>query len=341
MPRFMFEVEIEWTRHIDNASASAVNVSPTTMPTKTSLTPNRHQATGALSAPLREIYINPQSSLSLVIRVSELLLLVCGFLDMRSVCSLRATCHLLYDQLSLFSAERMMRLLKRVFQTQEDVYDFAKLLRATGAIMGGSTTLAVLSPTRQDWQPNDLDIIVHEEHRDMVIRFLKRCGFKHEKDKDRREPRDYAEIPRFVYRHYLSPREGAPGIDLSVVIEESPAHFILSYHSTIVMNFWNGHHLYCLWPRYTFSGRFLRNRVTTNPSTKTETAIQKYRDRGYRDVLGRRKYKKTVQDICYPDSADFSDDELELSWIPKPFWRQSLRLEPVADLTTSMSSLSL
>ncbi|KIY44812.1 hypothetical protein FISHEDRAFT_77223 [Fistulina hepatica ATCC 64428] len=344
IPKVVFEVEIEWARHASSALDSPDNCSPISgiMPKRAfefeSTTPTPQHTYSASLTPTHEMYTSHQHALTLVIRVPDLLFLICEYLDMGSVHSLRATCRFLHRRLFSLSAERMMRLLKCVFQAQKDVHDFGKLLRATDAIIGGSTTLAVLSPT--GWQPGDLDVIVHEGHEDMVLRFLDRCGFTHEKDKDKVSESPYAVMgPRFKYKHYSSPCEGVPGIDLSVVNRERPAEFILLYHSTIVMNFWNGHHLYCLWPHYTFAGLFLQNYVTTNMSLKMENAIQKYRDRGYHDVVDERGRKISVQDLCYPDWADPQRQELRLDWIPSYSWRQPLRLEPNDDLELERPSI--
>ncbi|KIY52307.1 hypothetical protein FISHEDRAFT_69995 [Fistulina hepatica ATCC 64428] len=352
--RIVLEVEIEWIKHsghVERSFGDTISTSARPMALASRERERRH-ANRAHTDSTHKKQVNFQSALTPTMHISELLLHICQTLDIGSVCSLRATCRLLYDRLSSLLADRMMRLLKRVFQTQKDVHEFAKLLRASGAIVGGSTALAVLCPN--GWQPGDLDIILHEGHESMVLRFLERCGFKHENDKDKQDlSQSYTHsirsglvvLPRFEYKYYSSPREGAPGIDLSVVCVERPAEFIMSYHSTIVMNFWNGHHLYCLWPRYTFAGQFLQNYVTTNTSTKTEDAIQKYRDRGYCDVVDETGRKQSVQGLCYPIWANPNPQgsELELGWIPKPLWRQPLRLESVVDIDmeTSMASLHL
>ncbi|KAF9063125.1 hypothetical protein BDP27DRAFT_1335569 [Rhodocollybia butyracea] len=128
---------------------------------------------------------------------------------------------------------------------------------------------------------------------------------------------------------------GRPGVDLVTVFKNSiPADFVLTYHSTIVMNVWDGRYLYCLWPDLTFNGLYVRN-MQTPTQERIKKALQKYQGRGFRDkydpqgLLLREPLGLDVVPAHYIQddmSPEGRERRLELSDIRGPRWRMPLEL---------------
>ncbi|KAJ3802958.1 hypothetical protein GGU11DRAFT_387018 [Lentinula aff. detonsa] len=238
------------------------------------------------------------SGIKHVLEVTELMLLVCKHLDLRSIEALRQTCKYFRDMQPLASvgSTRMQQALYRAFslgaqrpeiQTNQIIEDFNSLLLAGGSIIGGSTALHVLCSG--DWLPADLDIVVREMHQDAMEAFLtEKAGFILNEERTRDAESFYPgsnsgahgannDYIRFTYLRFDNPVEGQPGVDLCVIHPWSiaaPADFVLTYHSTVVMNFWTGRSIHCLWPELTVHGRLIQNEYT--PTPKVENALQKY-----------------------------------------------------------------
>ncbi|KAF9065677.1 hypothetical protein BDP27DRAFT_1331605 [Rhodocollybia butyracea] len=110
-----------------------------------------------------------------------------------------------------------------------------------------------------------------------------------------------------------------PGLEKSY-----PANFILAYHSTVVMNFWNGKHLYCMWPNLTFKGLYVRNLEELTP--KLVDALEKYQERGFLDKYdphGLRAIYGATPHYIQDDLGEVRHEmhQLKVSDIPGPRWR--------------------
>ncbi|KAF9065676.1 hypothetical protein BDP27DRAFT_1078918 [Rhodocollybia butyracea] len=216
-----------------------------------------------------------------VLRIPELLEITCRALDMRSLQSLRATCKYFANALASHLSRRLRNGLSRWFGDARMLSAFQVLLQTTETIVGGSFALSLLCPG--DWEPGDLDIIVREAEADRVRRFLiHQCQFVYDEERSGGDTGFDGLYPESdsQYEHFVNPILGGPGIDLVTIYKKPelekfyPADFVLTYHSTVVMNFWNGKHLYCLWPDLTFNGLYVRNLEESTP--KLENALQKY-----------------------------------------------------------------
>ncbi|KAJ3753832.1 hypothetical protein EV360DRAFT_87406 [Lentinula raphanica] len=293
------------------------------------------------------------SGVKSVLAVTELILLVCDHLNLPSIEALRQTCkHFRSMQpLADIGRTRMQNALLYVFNTGDQlerehreriVKTFNALLLAGGSIVGGSTALHVLCPG--NWLPADLDIVVREAQQAAMEDFLTEIGFvlNQERTRDSEtfypggQDSDCREAIKFTYRRFENPIAGRAGVDLCIVHPwtiSAPAEFVLTYHSTVVMNFWTGRSIHCLWPALTLKGKLLRNKFT--PTPKVEAALRKYAQRGFYDIHDKRP--KALQHwfgVRYPsdksirylqdDYPNIADERLTIKTIPGPTWRKEL-----------------
>ncbi|KAJ3822524.1 hypothetical protein F5878DRAFT_713058 [Lentinula raphanica] len=285
------------------------------------------------------------SGIRKVLEVAELMLLVCEDLDLRSVEALRQTCtHFRNMQpLADIGRTRMHKALARIFtfgdlQSQEardqTVKSFNTLLHSGGSIVGGSTALHVLCPG--NWLPADLDIVVRESHQGAMEKFLMQTGFVLNLEKTQNPEifypggDDTGDSLKFTYRRFENPIKGRPGVDLCVIHPRhinAPADFVLTYHSTVVMNFWTGRSIYSLWPDLTINGKLIRNKYT--PTPKVEAALAKYARRGFFDIHDTNRARalwrlmppsniRFIQD----DYPELQDTRMTVESIPGPTWRK-------------------
>ncbi|KAF9064902.1 hypothetical protein BDP27DRAFT_1405112 [Rhodocollybia butyracea] len=275
--------------------------------------------------------------ITLILHTPELLALIQKYLDMRSLLRFRGTCRYFFNALASSPAVRLRRGLLRVF---DDVHlaAFQVLLQSTASVVGGSFALSLLHPG--DWQPADLDIVAEASQTLQVREFLvQKCRFKRDNERsqnvDHFYPGSDSTAFKFQYEHYANPMAGRPGVDLVTVFKNSiPADFVLTYHSTIVMNIWDGRYLYCLWPDLTFNGLYVRN-MQTPTQERIKKALQKYQGRGFRDkydprgLLLREPLGLDVVPVHYIQddmSPEGRERRLELSDIRGPRWRMPLEL---------------
>ncbi|KAF9077139.1 hypothetical protein BDP27DRAFT_1413592 [Rhodocollybia butyracea] len=250
-------------------------------------------------------------NIMLILRTPELLALICKTLDMRSLQSFRATSKYFFDALACFPALRLRAGLSRVFNNAH-LTAFQVLLQSTASVVGGSFALSLLYPG--NWQPADLDIVAEESQTVQVRQFLvQKCRFKRDDERSQNIETFYPGLDRtvfkFQYEHYTNPIVGRPGVDLITVFKNSiPADFVLTYHSTVVMNLWDGKHLYCLWPDLTFTGLYVRNWQTL--TKRMDKALQKYWARGFRDKYDPQGVllHDTLDDIPEVEAHHIQDD---------------------------------
>ncbi|KZO91684.1 hypothetical protein CALVIDRAFT_541587 [Calocera viscosa TUFC12733] len=216
---------------------------------------------------------------ALLLRMSEIRDLIVDDLSLAEVQLLRLTGNELRDSLS----DTLDRRLRRSFSPYfPDVSAFCAALRIHHAVVGGSTTLSIMRPGK--WCPNDLDIVVSPRYAHGIIVFLLDHGFKEitrTMHKDSLYPQHIEGRIYFDYHCYMN---GNKKIDLCVVRHEAvtPANYVMTYHSTAVMNFFDGRAIFCLFPNETFNGTFLRNRFT--PTGNANRGITKIQSRGYKDT---------------------------------------------------------
>ncbi|KAF5390042.1 hypothetical protein D9757_003893 [Collybiopsis confluens] len=281
-----------------------------------------------------------------VFGVVELTLNIADFLDLRSIDALRQTSRHFRNMRTLATVGklRVQKVLTRALGThhpgvKQHVSDFNRILSATCSIVGGSTALAILSPGK--WIPGDMDIVVQDKYADTMEAFLtETIGLVLNVEKSQssglypggqgppvHNVHDRNHI-KFAYRRFDSPKPDQPGVDLTIIHPRSYnaqrhcAEWVLTYHSTVVMNFWTGRKLCSLWPDLTLSGKLLRNEYT--PTPRIEAALEKYHLRGFTDIHenGSPDEKRYLQDD-YPQAKG---ERLSMELIPGPTWRKEIVL---------------
>ncbi|KAJ3715027.1 hypothetical protein C8R42DRAFT_645980 [Lentinula raphanica] len=276
------------------------------------------------------------SGIRKVLEVTELMLLVCDYLDLRSIEALRQTCkHFRGMQpLADVGRTRVQNALLHFFNlgdrhTEEQRDRIVKSFNALLLAGGGN------------WLPADLDIVVRYMQQEVMEGFLTEVGFVLNEERSRLPQKFYpggegpGEAIKFTYRRFENPIEGRAGVDLCVMHPWSisaPAEFVLTYHSTVVMNFWTGSSIHCLWPDLTINGKLLRNQHT--PTPKVEAALMKYAKRGFYDIHDTRPktlhhttrmrfFGSTIR-YLQDDYPDVAKERLTIETIPGHTWRKEL-----------------
>ncbi|KAI9003317.1 hypothetical protein DFJ74DRAFT_434498 [Hyaloraphidium curvatum] len=174
---------------------------------------------------------------------------------------------------------------------------FCDELRAHGAIVGGSTALSIVRPGK--WAPGDLDVVVPKMTSKHFESYLECLGYEvfeehtpsYFMDDDIYEDGPVqAYIERKIheagqFKHTKWRKKGTKGsatIDLCVPREMTATAFVLTYHVSCVMNFFDGSRIRVLFPEHTFRALYVKNLFT--PTLKVERAIEKYNGRGYQDM---------------------------------------------------------
>ncbi|KAF8587940.1 hypothetical protein K439DRAFT_1613958 [Ramaria rubella] len=196
-------------------------------------------------------------------------------LTLKEIGSLRATSRALAYKLVRQPTRRLRALFEEYFS---DPSCFAACLRATGAIVGG---LAILSiPCPGNWKPGDLDriILATDLQHSWTVKDSFLNSLQHPPSGTLNPT-----MPGSETHH--GPRK----VDLSVVASKTygvtPGDFTLTYHSTPVMNLYNGHGIFCLFPMLTFNHLLFRNRESPShrQRERMEQCIRKYLRRGFKE----------------------------------------------------------
>ena len=219
-------------------------------------------------------------------------------LDLRSIATLQRTCKTLRTLLSGLISRRIRSGVQAFFPKPGALALVAQTLRDSGAIISGSTALrALVAPPA--WKTGDLDIIVDAKRADVVSKFLVQEGYRYDAAITAQAHADrYPLAWRYVALHnILTGRK----IDLCIVPVSERNHYILSqteeatgghedhgvlkqmlnYHSSVVMNFFDGWRFVSVFPGWTCEGVNLRNDYI--PTTdRLELALRKYEGRGFR-----------------------------------------------------------
>lgn len=208
---------------------------------------------------------------------------LCRYLSLQDISNLRAANKKCSEAFVNCSGRRLRSLVSRWFS---NIPEFVTALRISGGVLSGSAMLSVLRPG--NWEPNDLDLVVLSSSQYALTSFLTEEGYTMAVI----PPPDNDYPPSFELNRFT--RRNSDGNELSIDVSifrdsfssrRRPVDFIKTYHSTVVMNFYDGYGLYCLYPSLTFNGEFYVNcrspRVTAPASIR---AISKYVNRGYRKL---------------------------------------------------------
>lgn len=146
---------------------------------------------------------------------------------------------------------------------------------ATGAVISGSTALAVL--LKGEFVPQDLDIYVNAKGFAAMLAFLTNHGYQ-------------VVMPQLHYAHDLKKkypnlknvltlkRDGkGEKIDLIIATEAHVLTTITQFHSTSVMNYIAFYGIVCLYPEWT-----LRRKGLVTRANVPNEVLDKYRGRGFK-----------------------------------------------------------
>jgi hypothetical protein len=284
------------------------------------------------------------SGIGTILLIPDLLNTVAEYLNLLEVQYLRGTCKTIWRLLEDLSGSRTRRALEPYFPGA--VSAFADCLDQTGAIVGGSTALHVLCPDPGVWVPSDLDIVCSHQYCAQLVDFIVSQGYTIDTDRDRatREElnSDYDEGGmggrniggKFQWRQF---HRGPQTIDVSICFPEvkqmTPANFILTYHSSVVMQFITPRGIFCYFPSLTFNRYFLRNSRRTSPGAMS--AVEKYCRRGYTEMVqtespstGRRRVAY-LQDLYDHTRGLLNADAIPGIWFQKGTMDTSTTLESV------------
>ncbi|KAF8347121.1 hypothetical protein F5887DRAFT_882091, partial [Amanita rubescens] len=204
-------------------------------------------------------------------------------LGVTDIFRLSRTCHGLYELTEWYwkSMISLSRILKPYVSSDEEVEDFRRMMRTTGAIISGSSALQAF--TREQYDDSDLDVYVEDTKRDIVHSILERMGYSRLESnigtKDSLDPNDgypgKTEILHVVT--YVKSRSNR--VVQVIYTSKAPIFAILQFHSTCVLNFITDSKAYCLYP---FSTLCEKKTLVCGPTTvKIVDALQKYERRGW------------------------------------------------------------
>jgi len=211
-----------------------------------------------------------------ILKEGDILNIVMEYLDAQSLASLHEVLQpnppkwiSRYDSFQL----TLQRVIQAILPFFPDPHAFADCMCKTGAIIGGSTALAVFNGEK--WSPGDLDIVVSTTFAPLLIEFIMKHGYNLENEAENfYEGHD--DVQAFSWSCY---RKGGVKIDISTTRKYTPAQFIGTYHHSFVMNFISHDGLYSFFPHDT-SARRGRVNGFEKPH-KAAAARAKYLERGY------------------------------------------------------------
>lgn len=195
---------------------------------------------------------------------------------------------------------RYIALLRWFFGTR--AYDFHALLGTHGVIVSGSVALAFFCWT-DTWEPGDMDLYVGD---------ASFTAFIHDLEQNQLATSAIDIAPRPSPRHYRGMKDvrryiTATGQHLDVVrsATDNPAHPLLFFWSSIVVNFLTPQAAVCVFPSPTLAHKGFVTDLSNYP--KLLEAQDKYKDRGF---------TFTEVQSWHPSSPSDSGDEHILSNTP-------------------------
>ncbi|KZO94261.1 hypothetical protein CALVIDRAFT_228840 [Calocera viscosa TUFC12733] len=257
---------------------------------------------------LTAIGIGVQRNFDIVTQIVET-----GKLSLRDVQHLSATSKSVKVSLGEETEHRLRTALAPYFPAA--LVEIAAFLKEYRAVISGSTILSILVPG--DWKPNDLDIVLSESSSAALENLLQSQGYVKDAERERQLPDAYptedGTPPTFRYGCF---HKESLKIDLCYITEPStPISHIFKYHSTAVMNYYDGFGVYCLFPEQTFAGQFFKNDNYPGPDRRRRIGLRKLETRGFVDGLD---YISTIL-------GGFAVANYRLENLPT-VWRQMVRL---------------
>lgn len=182
------------------------------------------------------------------------------------------------------------------------------IMAATGAVISGSTALAVL--LGGEFVPQDLDIYVNAKGFTAMLVFLMNHGYQVVPQTHYEHKMSYADS-----KYILTLKHDGEGekIDLIGTTEVHVLTTITQFHSTAVMNYIAFYGIVCLYPEWTMR----RNGLVTTSNVPYEV-LDKYRGRGFKIAYTSgelAKYDNTHncgEHICCPRTKRELQDGLSL-----------------------------
>lgn len=217
-----------------------------------------------------------------IIRFFDIMKYIADFLDLQTLHSLTSTNQELRRILQYEPSMRARKLLRPYFP--DALRELSHTLDISGAIISGSAPLSIIQPG--DWTPGDLDIIVPNCNLDIISSFLVTQGFH-----DVAQPLLSPDSPLVTQTGYHHERDilfnlkrfkrHSLQIDVSAIIaripSSTPLDFVLTYHSSVVMNILTSSTIYVGFPTLTFAHRLIVNGNQPN----MDLLLQKWAGRGY------------------------------------------------------------
>ena len=146
------------------------------------------------------------------------------------------------------------------------------IMVATGAVISGSTALAVL--LRGEFIPQDLDIYVDAKGFTAILVFLTNHGYQVTTTRPH-----YAQKTKYPEsKNVLTLKRDGKGEKIDVIVAE--AHVpttITQFHSTVVMNYITSYGIICLYPEWTMR----KNGLVTRKNMPHQI-LKKYQGRGFK-----------------------------------------------------------
>ncbi|KZT51870.1 hypothetical protein CALCODRAFT_512428 [Calocera cornea HHB12733] len=158
--------------------------------------------------------------------------------------------------------------------------ELSGLLRKHRAIISGSTVLSILVPG--PWKPNDLDIVLPETSAYAIEAFLGTHGYVRDPRRQRELLDDYPIDNGPILWDYGCFKKEALKIDLCYIsTPATPVSHVMNYHSTAVMNYFDGRAVYCLFPDETFSRQYHENDYYPGRDDVKMVGLHKLEERGF------------------------------------------------------------
>ncbi|KAJ7575014.1 hypothetical protein C8J56DRAFT_1063909 [Mycena floridula] len=189
---------------------------------------------------------------------------------------------------------------------QEFVLPFRQALKKSSGLLSGSFMVAFFDWT--DFVGSDMDIFVPALFAALIAEVLLQAGFNY-------VPRPWDEqLWTERLNNYVDWEASSKAIvgvmdffnrdqqNIQIVLtRQSTFDVILSFHSTVVMNAFNGEAAFSIYPNVTFSERV--NLTLGLQTIGGRAAIKKYKDRGYELVISLGSYQTFDASIRYVGDA--------------------------------------
>ena len=184
------------------------------------------------------------------------------------------------------------------------------IMAATGAVISGSTALAVL--LGGEFVPHDLDIYVNTKGFGAMLAFLTNHGYQVIPQPHYARKKGYEDSKIVLTLKRNGDSEGEK-IDLIGTTEVHVLTTITEFHSTMVMNYIASYGIVCLYPEWTMR----KNGLVTRRNVAYKV-LNKYRGRGFKiaytpaELTKHDNNHKCGEHICCPSTKRNLQDGLSL-----------------------------